>query len=141
MERLPLAFFGRGGKCTKYRTLLFRFLAAFAMAFAIALSSAKLSESDGSTIPYPIINQHMNCVELPFWTEDKWWYCDGCGQAPLPTSVHERTDSSIIDKKITKVELGCPSGSMVIEDVSDFEYSVLTQFSRKELAGICSKVC
>ncbi|KAL3940973.1 MAG: hypothetical protein SGBAC_004581 [Bacillariaceae sp.] len=141
MERLPLSFFGRGNVFRTCRSFTFRLLAATSMAFAIAYSSVELSQSDGRTVPYPMINEHVNCVEFPFWKEDKWWSCDRCKGFPFTYEVAEMDYTNIFDKKISKIYLSCPDGADVVGDVSHFGFSVVEDFQNKQVEGICRRLC
>mmetsp|Transcript_5763 Transcript_5763/g.13575 ORF Transcript_5763/g.13575 Transcript_5763/m.13575 type:complete len:533 (-) Transcript_5763:93-1691(-) len=142
MERLSLSFFGKGNGFSKCRSLLYRFLAATAMAFAIAYSSVKLSQSDGLTNPYSTISNHVDCFEFPFLKEEKWGNCDQCRGSQLHFDVFEmEEDSNIFDKKIAKIELDCPGESRVVGDVSEFGFSATEDFSYKHRVGICQKLC
>ncbi|CAJ1945470.1 unnamed protein product [Cylindrotheca closterium] len=142
MERLPLSFFGKENGFRKCRSFIFRFLAAAFLAFAIAYSGVELSQSDGRTVPFPRITSNLNCVELPFWEEDKkWWRCDQCDGFQFPLDVFEMDETNIFERTIAKAEFGCPDGSSVIVDISDFEVSTFDDLPYRPMVGICRKFC
>mmetsp|Transcript_12602 Transcript_12602/g.30095 ORF Transcript_12602/g.30095 Transcript_12602/m.30095 type:complete len:529 (+) Transcript_12602:205-1791(+) len=137
LERLPLRFFGRGqGLGTKCWGFMFRFLVATLTAGSIAYFGVKLSQSDGETLPYPAITPYVSCAEFPFWTEEKWWYCDDCERKTITANLFKIEDSAVYNK----IEIDCPDGSVVAGDVTEFGFDVVSQFS-PELQGLCRKLC
>ncbi|KAL3937484.1 MAG: hypothetical protein SGBAC_007421 [Bacillariaceae sp.] len=137
LERLPLGFFGKGqGLGTKCRGFFFRFLVATVVAGSIAYFSVELSQSDGETIPYPEISPYVGCAEFPFWTEEKWWYCDSCATKEIPATLWKSDNSTFY----RKVEFECPDGSMVVEDFTEFGFEVAAQV-KAVLPGLCRNLC
>jgi hypothetical protein len=136
MERLPLSFFGKGkGCCHQFRILSCHFFAAVLATFLLLLSSIWLSQSDGVTSPCPKC-RYISCAPFPFWTEDKWWYCDSCES--VTAKLYYDDDGSFY----SEVELNCPYGMNAFGDISEYEYSDLVlEDIQKALPGFCRKLC
>ncbi|CAJ1919024.1 unnamed protein product [Cylindrotheca closterium] len=61
LQPLPLSFFGKRKRSSSTcRSVVSRFIAAAIMISAVAYSSVKLSQSDGITVPYPLVNYYIS---------------------------------------------------------------------------------
>ena len=80
LKTLPVSFSGNDpGTCHRICRLTVQFLlsgAGIALT-AVIVSLLILGRSDGTTTPCPSC-RYISCAPFPFWTEDKWFYCDGC---------------------------------------------------------------
>jgi hypothetical protein len=136
IQRLPLSFFGKGkGCCHQFRILSCHLFAAVLATFLLVLSSIWLSQSDGVTTPCPSC-RYISCAPFPFWTEDKWWYCDSCES--VTAKLYSNDDSTFY----SEIELNCPYGMNAFGDISEYEYSDLVwEDIQKALPGFCRKLC
>jgi membrane associated rhomboid family serine protease len=136
MERLPLSFFGKGkGGCHRFRIAISQFFAAALVTSLLLVSSIWLSQSDGVTIPCPDC-RYISCAPFPFWTEDKWWSCDGCDA--VTAELYKNEDGSFYNE----IEVFCPDGMPVFGDISEHEYSESDMDDmQKMLPGLCRTLC
>jgi hypothetical protein len=54
--------------------------------------------------------RYVSCVPFPFFTEDKWWYCDDCDF--VTADLYKNGDI------YSRVELTCPDKSVESIDIS-----------------------
>eukprot|EP00934_Nitzschia_sp_Nitz4_P008905 Nitzschia sp. Nitz4//scaffold55_size114948//17037//18677//NITZ4_003884-RA/size114948-processed-gene-0.199-mRNA-1//1//CDS//3329554479//8895//frame0 len=113
LRRLPLSFFEQSGDfwhSVKIGT--FRRMGILLALGFFCLTVALLRRSDGTTSPC-FSCRYISCAPFPFWTEDKWWECDGCDTAS------GNVFSSGQDGLLTDLELLCPeTGDIVDIDIS-----------------------
>lgn len=136
LERLPLSFFGqRKGCCQHFRILSFQFFSAVLLAFFLVLSSIWLSQSDGVTSPCPSC-RYISCAPFPFWTGEKWWYCDNCDS--VRAELYYNDDRTFY----TEIEVYCPDGGNAFGDISEYAYTDLGwDRVQEDLAGFCRRLC
>jgi membrane associated rhomboid family serine protease len=134
-ERLSLAFFGKGDGCgRKFRTASLQVFGYVSVITLLLLSVLLLSRSDGRTSPCPRC-RYISCAPMPFWSEDKWWRCDGCDG-----SIDAKALKSNSSPFYTEVEIFCPFGGAVVEDVSDYQFTELNEII-DTLPEFCRKLC
>ena len=134
LERLPLSFFGKGnGICYKLRIASLRFLGVAIALFLVIISTILLSRSDGLTSPC-LGCRYISCAPFPFWTEKKWWYCDGC-DAVSGDVYRSRGDAYFSD-----LELYCPDGEITNVEIFDMGYSELSEI-QSALPSVCREHC
>lgn len=136
MERLPLSFFGKGnGCCHRFRIAINQLFAAALVTALLLLSSVWLSRSDGVSVPCPSC-RYISCAPFPFWTDDKWWSCDGCDS--VSGELYKNEDGSFY----REIELFCPDGTPVTGDISENEYTDEdTGHLRTLLPDLCRTLC
>ena len=137
LQRLPLAFFGRGnGVYFKFRI---RVLRISGVLFAVALlvtTSILMSESDGLKSPC-FKCRYISCLPFPFWKSEKWWYCDGCDT--VEGQVFKLDDKD--EFRFTDLDLYCPGTESTIRvDISEEEHQDLSDIE-DSLSGYCRKYC
>ncbi len=136
LQRLPLDFFGKGnGICFKLRIGLLRFMGAVLAVTLLVITSILLSESDGTKSPCHQC-RYISCAPFPFWSKEKWWYCDGCDAAS--GKIFRRHDD---DELFTDLDLNCPAEGETIEiDIADAGYKDVSDV-QDILAGYCREYC
>jgi len=137
LQRLPLAFFGRGnGFCFKFRMRIYRISGVLFGAVLLATTSALLSQSDGVRNPCHKC-RYISCLPFPFWTSDKWWYCDGCD-----TVDGEVFKLDVNDKLLyTDLDLYCPGRSGAVRiDISGSAYRDVSHVEGA-LSEYCRRYC
>ena len=136
LQRLPLAFFGRGnGIYFKIRIGTLRIMGAILAAALLVVTSILMSESDGIVSPCYRC-RYISCVPFPFWQEKKWWYCDGC--TDVSAKVFRRGDNTSI---FTDLDLTCPyTGKVVAVNISGDGYVHASAVEGK-LSAYCRKYC
>ena len=73
----------------------------------------------------------ISCVPFPFWTENKWWYCDGCDQV---LGGARRTNESY--PYYAHAEMFCPNGDLWVFNITDQQYT-----DTKDISLAMSKWC
>lgn len=136
LQRLPLAFFGKGqGPCFRIRIRMLRVMGAFIALTLFFITGTLLSQSDGIKSPCHKC-RYISCIPFPFWSKDKWWYCDGCDA--VSGKVFHRNDDDVI---FSNLDLFCPEGGETVEiDISGGQYKD-TSDVQKILAGYCREYC
>ena len=121
IERLPLSFFGKGNGCGP----------------KLRIASLKLfgatSNCDGLTTPCPSC-QYISCAPMPFWSDDKWWYCDGCD------AVNGQAVKDEFSQFFNEIEVSCPYGGLEVVDISVYQFTELKQV-KGILSDYCRKLC
>jgi len=134
LQRLPLKFFGKtSGTFYRARIRLLRLFSATAVLGMLLCSSFLLMRSDGATSPCWNC-RYISCAPFPFWTEQKWWHCDGCDSVTAQTI----TDDS--NTFFQQIDLSCPQGNVELIDVRAKQISDKSQLA-KELPKLCRKHC
>ena len=78
--------------------------------------------------------RYLSCVPFPFWTETKWWHCDGCEYSTAITAFRNGRMS---------LNVTCPYGDVVtvpydpVDTTNDNESSLLHDF----LPTACRRSC
>ena len=133
LERLPLSFFDKGnGTCFKFRMFMIRFLGATIAAVLVVVSAVLLIRSDGTATPCPKC-RYISCLPFPFWTEKKWWYCDGCDGISGDISRLRGTEY------FSELTLYCPYSDIVQVDLES-KYSEVSQIELV-LPDFCREHC
>jgi membrane associated rhomboid family serine protease len=135
LERLPLSFFGTGsGICHQLRIASYRCVGFIIAATLICVTTVVLGESDGLRSPcYQC--RYISCAPFPFWTESKWWYCDGCDAAF--GDIYRRTG----DVFFSDLELFCPTNGEVVDiDIFDKRYTEIYGI-QEALPSFCREYC
>ena len=134
LERLPLAFFGRGmDVCHTLRIAFMRFAGVSVAAFLATVSLAMLWQSDG-VISACWDCRYISCAPFPFWTEDKWWECDGCDAVSGDAFVHEDGDY------FGELDLKCPDGGEEHVDIFNDQIGS-TEELLEHLPSYCRNYC
>jgi hypothetical protein len=135
LKTLPVSFTGEDPSIFhKIRRCMLKFLisgAGFALT-GVILSILILGRSDGVTTPCPNC-RYISCIPFPFWTEDKWFHCDGCDAI---VEYHYKTSDGIY----TDLFINCPDGNEVAIDVSHDKLSDSHDLERK-LPEYCRLEC
>lgn len=136
LQRLPLAFFGKGnGICFKFRIGLLRIIGAVLAVALLVITSILLTESDGLKSPCHQC-RYISCAPFPFWSEEKWWYCDGCDAAS--GKIFRRQDD---DSLFTDLDLYCPEHGQTVEiDIAEAGYNDVSDI-QDILAEYCREYC
>ena len=134
LERLPLAFFGRGMDiCHMVRIGFMRFAGISVAAFLGTVSLALLWQSDG-VLSACWDCRYISCAPFPFWTEDKWWECDGCDAVSGDAYVHPDGEY------FGELDLNCPDGGFVQLDILDDRLGSTDELL-KHLPSYCRSFC
>jgi membrane associated rhomboid family serine protease len=134
LERLPLSFLGATSSlCHRFRINALRFAGAILSLSLILLSIILLSRSDGQTTPCPRC-RYISCIPFPFWTENKWWYCDDC------STVSGKGYKRVRDDYYSEIDIDCPSGYTVTVDVFDEQFVSTAEISSR-LSDYCRAEC
>jgi membrane associated rhomboid family serine protease len=137
LQCLPLSFFGRGnGVLFKLRIGILRFTGALLAVALLVTTSVLLSKSDGLKSPcYKC--RYISCLPFPFWTSEKWWYCDGCDAVDGEVFKLDVNDEYLF----TDLDLYCPGRDDTIRvDISGDEYRDLSDVQDR-LSGYCRHYC
>jgi membrane associated rhomboid family serine protease len=134
IEHAAAGFFGyKVGLCSKIRANMIRFFGFIVSIVFIMITTVWLATSDMGEAPCPNC-RYVSCVPFPWWTEDKWWYCDDCVfvQAILFKNGNETS--------YTSINLTCPDKSIENIDVLQDEISTHDEM-RQALPGYCREYC
>ncbi|GKY97973.1 hypothetical protein MPSEU_000755400 [Mayamaea pseudoterrestris] len=96
---------------------------------ALSLTQATRLDDQGRPTPVCPSCRYISCVPFPFWTEHKWWYCDGCEHVGVIVYYEE---------KGAHVEMVCPF-SGTVEAELDGVWDGMTIL--EELVGLCRTSC
>jgi membrane associated rhomboid family serine protease len=135
LQRLPLSFFGKGQDlCFKIRIGLLRVIGAALAVTLLFTTGTLLSQSDGIKSPCHKC-RYISCIPFPFWSKDKWWYCDGC-DAVSGKVFHRNTDNVFTD-----LDLFCPDGGGTVDiNISSGKFKETSDL-QKLLAKYCREYC
>jgi membrane associated rhomboid family serine protease len=134
IEHAAAGFFGyKVGLCAKIRANMIRFFGFIVSIVFIMITTAWLATSDAGEVPCPNC-RYVSCVPFPWWTEDKWWYCDDCD---FVQAILYRTENVT---SYTRIDLTCPDKSIENIDVLQDEISTHDEM-RQALPGYCRAYC
>jgi membrane associated rhomboid family serine protease len=134
LERLPLGFFGQGMQfCYMLRIGFMRLIGLSLAAFLGVVSVVLLLTSDG-TVSVCWKCRYISCVPFPFWTEDKWWRCDGCDA--ISGDVYFHPDG----EHYAELDLFCPNGDIERLDIYDEKFTSTAELL-VHLPTYCREVC
>ena len=132
LERLPLSFFGKGsGICHKIRICSLRFLGILCACALVIISAILLGRSNGVRSPCWDC-RYISCAPFPFWTDNKWWYCDGCDAATADVYLRGTVFGTM--------DLYCPRGGIVQVDIANEQISNGAEL-QPLLPGFCRAYC
>jgi hypothetical protein len=132
IEPLSVGFLGvHMSTFDKIRAVTIKFCGLIISLFLIIVSTVWLATSDSGESPCSGC-RYISCVPFPFFTEDKWWYCDDCD---FVTAQLYRNDTLY-----HKIELTCPDDTVETIDISD---DMLTEevTVAKQLPTYCREYC
>lgn len=140
LQRLPLSFFGRGnGVCFKIRIGILRIIGAVLAVALLVTTSILLSESDGLKSPC-FKCRYITCIPFPFWTSEKWWYCDGCDAVDATVFKFDDNDKFLF----TDLDIYCPGvdaeDGAVQVDISEEGYRDVSDVN-DALSDYCRENC
>jgi len=135
MKQLSLGFFGlRAGQCAKLKNGMIKFFGLIISVILIMVTTALLAGRSGNQSPCSGC-RYFSCVPMPFWSEEKWWYCDDCDFV-VADALREPRDSLYY----TSLEMTCPDGQVESFSVVDDLISERNDI-RKRLPGYCRDQC
>mmetsp|Transcript_12840 Transcript_12840/g.18211 ORF Transcript_12840/g.18211 Transcript_12840/m.18211 type:complete len:525 (-) Transcript_12840:134-1708(-) len=135
MEQLSLGFFGlRTGRCAQLKNGLIKFFGLIVSVILIMVTTALLAGRSENKSPCSSC-RYVSCVPMPFWSEEKWWYCDDCNFV-MADAIREPQDSIYY----TSLALTCPDGQVETFNVLEDGVSERDEI-RKRLPAYCREHC
>jgi membrane associated rhomboid family serine protease len=135
IEPLAVGFFGNhASTASKLRTLFVRYFGLIISVFLIMVSTIWLASSDAGETPCNGC-RFISCAPFPFWTENKWWYCDDCDF--VSADLYKNSDG---DNFYDRIEVTCPSGNVENIDISEELLSDRVEV-RIQLPSYCRQYC
>jgi hypothetical protein len=109
------SFFGGMQSSTfdKIRTFTIKFCGLIISIALIMVSTVWLATSSDPTKSPCNPCRYVSCVPFPFFSDDKWWYCDDCDFVTA-TLIKNNTQSTYYDE----IDLKCPDDSIETIDIS-----------------------
>ncbi|GKY98434.1 hypothetical protein MPSEU_000800900 [Mayamaea pseudoterrestris] len=130
MERLSTDFFGlEEAWTTRAKHFVMRFFGIIMSLTTIIITLVVLLQGDGESSPCPKC-LYISCVPFPPWRDDKWWYCDDCGQVT----------ADLVQEPQLHLDLYCPAGDMasvMLSNATDVSRPTL----QKKLPSYCRDFC
>lgn len=135
IEPLPVGFFGvQATPFEKIKAVVVRF---FGLIFSIVLIIATTVVLATMNVSQPPCYncKYVSCVPFPFWTENKWWYCDDCSNSVINATLFKNGTEFY-----SGVELTCPNGDLVLADVWGEQQNDRGAIQR-QLPAYCRRYC
>jgi hypothetical protein len=135
IEPLAVGFFGvHASHFSKCRSIFIRFFGLIISVLSIMITTVWLATSDAGASPCSGC-RYISCVPFPFWTEDKWWFCDDCDF--VSADLFKDSDG---DNFYDRIELICPSNAVETIDISG-EFRSDRDEVRNALPSYCRQYC
>ncbi len=134
IQRVTFDFFGiKRGLISNCGTFFMRAW-GLVLAFVLLVSATLIlvEHSDGFNTPCQQC-RYLSCIEMPPWSDDKWWNCDDCSKAYGSAEYNDD------DSAYTVVNLVCPDDSAVTFDLDEPVYDV--NILNRNLATMCREHC
>ena len=134
---LPVGFFGVSmTSWEKIRKLVVRFLGIILSAVLIVVTVTILATMNvGDPPPCPNC-RYVSCVPFPFWTEQKWWYCDDCDF--VTATLYKNPDG---DENYDLIELTCPDKNIESIPLNGTALGGDKDAIRRSLPSYCREYC
>ena len=106
-------FFGgiRTTTFDKLRTFTIKFCGLIISIALIMVTTVWLATTSDATQSPCSGCRYISCVPFPFFSDDKWWYCDDCDFVTA-TLTNDGT-------YYVQIELTCPNDSLEVVDISN----------------------
>ena len=127
-------FFGgiRTSTFDKIRTFTIKFCGLIISIALIMVTTVWLATTTDATKSPCGGCRYISCVPFPFFSDDKWWYCDDCD---FVTGILQKSDSYY-----TQIELTCPDDSLETIDITD-DLLTSSEDVSKRLPTYCRDHC
>lgn len=133
IEPLAVGFFGVNSTTWgKIRALAVKFCGLIVSVVLIIVTTAWLATSTPGDIPCNKC-RYVSCVPFPFFTADKWWYCDDCDFVTANLFKNGTTTYQ-------QIELTCPDKTVAMVDISAEMLSNSNDVG-KQLPTYCRDYC
>jgi hypothetical protein len=120
----------------KMRKALVRFIGVIFSILLIIATTAILATMQVGDSPCKNC-RYVSCVPFPFWTEEKWWYCDDCD---FVTATLYRNPDPDGNNDYDVVDLVCPDGT--VESISvNGSLGGDQEVVRHKLPTFCRQLC
>jgi membrane associated rhomboid family serine protease len=137
LQQVPLSFFGRGnGVFFKMRISILRIAGGVLALSLLVTTTLLLRASEGVRSPCHRC-RYISCLPFPFWTSDKWWYCDGCDAVDGEVFKYDAHDEYLY----TDLDLYCPGREDTMRlDISGDGYRDVSDV-QDSLSRYCRDYC
>ena len=133
IEPLAVGFFGvNSSTFDKIRSVAVKFCGLIISVVLIVITTIWLATAEPGETPCEKC-RYVSCIPFPFFTQDKWWYCDDCD---FVTAIPFKNDANYFQT----LDLSCPDKSVETVDISADMLTGVSEL-QKRLPTYCRDYC